>query len=408
MNPSLKNFIPKDGKRNDWYAIESAYPKWVQSMVSTPQDRFHHSEGDVWTHTKMVVDSLIDHPWWHALDEQGQRVTWLTTLLHDCGKPATTVHEESGRISSRGHSQRGAQDARIWLWNDGFPLHEREAVSLITDIHQTPFFTMNKDDYATKMKLWSRTVRLDWLATVAMADALGRRTDPFEMRQKTIEAVELFRLGCEDLFLWGAGCSSGNPYTWQKFMNSPETVAPEYPIVRPNGSDVIMLSGLPGMGKDYWAKKNVPDLPVLSYDDMRLSMNVVHGEKTGEVVHAIWEQAREYLRKKQPFVWNATHISKSMRSKALGLLWNYDANVTLTYLETQSPKTWRNQNNNRPDSVPDKALDQLLFRWEPPSYTEAENVQYWIDGIDQTATVEQMINIGQAPIPTVPSLYDAI
>ena len=137
-------------------------------------------------------------------------------------------------------------------------------------------------------------------------------------------------------------------------------------------------------------------------------MNVVHGEKTGEVVHAIWEQAREYLRKKQPFVWNATHISKSMRSKALGLLWNYDANVTLTYLETQSPKTWRNQNNNRPDSVPDKALDQLLFRWEPPSYTEAENVQYWIDGIDQTATVEQMINIGQAPIPTVPSLYDAI
>ena len=118
MNPkavatTLASFVPAPGDINSWPAIEAAYPQWVQAMHETQQDRFYHSEGDVWTHTKMVVDSLIAHPWWHELDPIGQRIAWLTTLLHDIGKPATTVHEENGRISSRGHSQRGAQDARV-------------------------------------------------------------------------------------------------------------------------------------------------------------------------------------------------------------------------------------------------------------------------------------------------------
>lgn len=393
----LVNFVPKPTMRNDWFALQEGYPEWVQAMQTTPQDIYYHSEGDVWTHTKMVVDSLIEHPWWQNLDERGQRITWLAALLHDTGKPATTVHEDNGRISSKGHSQRGTQDARLWLWQEELPMHEREAVTTLIGMHQMPFYTMTKDNYASQMKAWSRTVRLDWLATIAMADALGRTTSPIDMRQKTIDAVELFRMGCEDLGIWGDSCPSADNYTWQKFLNSPTSIAPEYPLVRPNGSDVIMLSGLPGMGKNHWIDKHASHLPVLSYDDMRIAMGVGHGEKTGEVVHAVWDQARELLRKKESFVWNATHISRTMRKKAQDLLWNYDAKTTLVYLETQTPKQWRNQNSNRTQSVPDKALDQLLFRWEPPAYTESEYVQYWVSGVDQTPTVEDIINIGQAP-----------
>ncbi len=395
---TLASFVPAPGDINPWSAIEAAYPQWVATMHATPQDRFYHSEGDVWTHTKMVVDALVAHPWWHELDPVGQRVTWLSALLHDTGKPATTALEDNGRISSRGHSQRGAQDARIWLWQEGLPMAEREAVCTLIGMHQMPFYTMTKDDYAIRLKSWSRMVRLDWLGTIAMADGRGRRTDPPSMWQNTIDAVEIFRMGCEDLGIWGNASASASAYTWQKFLNSPDTVAPEYLIRRPAGSQVVLLSGLPGMGKNTWADKHRPDLPVISYDDMREAMGVSHGQKTGEVVHAVWEQAKELLRQKKDFVWNATHISPTMRKKALDLLWNYDANGTIVHLETSTPQQWRQQNRNRPASVPEKALDELMLRWEPPAYTEAEQVQYWVDGIEKTQDIEHFINIGQTPV----------
>lgn len=396
---TLASFVPAPGDINPWLAIEAAYPQWVTTMHTTEQDRFYHNEGDVWTHTKMVVDALIAHPWWHELDTVGQRVTWLTALLHDTGKPATTVHESTGRISSRGHSQRGAQDARVWLWQEGLPMPEREAVCTLIGMHQMPFYIMNKDDSALRIKTWSRMARMDWLGVIAMADAHGRKTDPTEMWQTTIDAVELFRLGCEDLDVWGKATPSASSYTWQKFLNSPENVAPEYPIRRPEGSQVKLLSGLPGMGKNHWANKHYPGHPVISYDDMREEMGVGHGQKTGEVIHAVWDQAKELLRQKKDFVWNATHISPTMRKKALDLLWNYDANVTIVHLETSTPQQWRQQNRQRTASVPEKALDELVLRWEPPAYTEAEQVQYWVDGVEHTALVENFINIGQTTAP---------
>ena len=87
-----------------------------------------------------------------------------------------------------------------------------------------------------------------------------------------------------------------------------------------------------------------------------------------------------------------------MRKKALDLLWNYDANGTIVHLETSTPQQWRQQNRNRPASVPEKALDELMLRWEPPAYTEAEQVQYWVDGIEKTQDIEHFINIGQTPV----------
>lgn len=30
----------------------------LKSLQTTPQDLYYHAEGDVWTHTKMVLDSL--------------------------------------------------------------------------------------------------------------------------------------------------------------------------------------------------------------------------------------------------------------------------------------------------------------------------------------------------------------
>lgn len=76
-------------------------------LANTPQDKYHHSEGDVWTHTKMVVDSLLQTEEWTKLSEQNKRIMFLSTLLHDIAKPLCTEISEDGRVSSPGHSRKG-------------------------------------------------------------------------------------------------------------------------------------------------------------------------------------------------------------------------------------------------------------------------------------------------------------
>ena len=83
LAPTLASFVPAPGDINPWPAIEAAYPEWVKSMHATEQDRFYHSEGDVWTHTKMVVDALIAHPWWHELDDEYAADLFLRPFI--CG-----------------------------------------------------------------------------------------------------------------------------------------------------------------------------------------------------------------------------------------------------------------------------------------------------------------------------------
>ena len=89
----------------DWPAIEQLIDREV--MAATPQGPEYHAEGDVWTHTVMVCESLVGLAGWRALAPEARALVFAAALLHDLGKPATTRSEPGGRITSRGHSGRG-------------------------------------------------------------------------------------------------------------------------------------------------------------------------------------------------------------------------------------------------------------------------------------------------------------
>ena len=106
MTP-LDAFVPAGPDwRVDWEGLERAFP-WTEELRACPQDPLWHGEGDVWTHTRMVLDALAGMEDWRALDEAARRQLFLAALLHDIGKPACTETESDGRITSRGHSRRG-------------------------------------------------------------------------------------------------------------------------------------------------------------------------------------------------------------------------------------------------------------------------------------------------------------
>ncbi|UYQ92224.1 AAA family ATPase [Chitinophaga horti] len=143
---------------------------------------------------------------------------------------------------------------------------------------------------------------------------------------------------------------------------------------------VILMSGLPGAGKDTFIKKHYPDLPVISLDDIREQLNVQATDKSGngQAIQAAKEQARVYLRKKQPFVWNATNTTRQMRAQLISLFLTYKAAVKIVYLEVPYRKLLA-QNKNREAVVPAPAIEKLVRKLEVPALWEAHEVEYHIN-----------------------------
>ena len=52
-------YIP--GQLPDWQALERRF-SWFADMKDVPQDPEWHAEGDVFTHTKMVCEALLQLP----------------------------------------------------------------------------------------------------------------------------------------------------------------------------------------------------------------------------------------------------------------------------------------------------------------------------------------------------------
>jgi putative nucleotidyltransferase with HDIG domain len=115
--------------RVEWENIEQEFPA-LRLLAGCPQDSVHHAEGNVLIHTRMVVEALVSIPEWQALPSPERRIVFTAALLHDVAKPACTRIEDDGRITSRGHSKRGAIMARSLLWSMDLPLRPESKSSI--------------------------------------------------------------------------------------------------------------------------------------------------------------------------------------------------------------------------------------------------------------------------------------
>src|SRR3954453_13558950 len=99
---------------------------WVRALVDCPQDPIHHAEGNVWIHTRMVLETLLAMPAWPSLTEDERQAVWLGWLLPSVAKPFTPRVEDDGRVTAKGHSRAGELYARRLLWELGAPFALRE------------------------------------------------------------------------------------------------------------------------------------------------------------------------------------------------------------------------------------------------------------------------------------------
>ena len=354
--------------RIDWPALDAACP-WLGALAECPQDPIHHAEGDALVHTRLVCEALAARPAFRALPAAERAILFAAALLHDVAKPACTRHEPDGRITARGHSRRGAIQARVILWRRGVPFAAREQVASLVRWHQAPFFLIDRPDSRARAIAISQSARCDHLALLAEADARGRIAA--DQRQLIDNAI-LFAEYCREL-----GCLT-EPYPFPSdharflFFRRPGR-DPGYAPFDDTRCEATLLAGLPGAGKDHWLREHLPERPVISLDAIRAELGVAPTDEQGPVVARARELAREHLRAGRDFAWNGTNLSRDLREQCIGLFASYGARVRIVYVETSEARL-RRQNRERAAPVPEAVIERLLARWEVPDRTEAHRV----------------------------------
>ena len=364
----------------DWSALARVLDR--DALAATPQGPEYHAEGDVWTHTGMVCEALVALPAWRALPAAARAIVFAGAALHDIGKAASTRVEPDGRITSRGHSGRGEAMARTLLWRAGVPFGAREHVCALIRHHQVPFFLVESDEPVARQKLarLSTTTVCRWLALVAEADARGRRCrDPADL-QRIVNNTALFGEMAAEAGVLDGAWRFPSDHTRFVYLRSdaPERRAPDVTAHDDTRCEVIVMSGLPGAGKDAWLAARRPAPTVVALDDIRDQLDLDPGAGGSAVIAAARERARELLRRAEPFAWNATNVSRHLRASLVDFLTSYPARVHLVYLEVNAAAQ-EQRNRARARVVPAAAIERMLARWAPPSPAEAHRVTHLVD-----------------------------
>ena len=160
-------------------AIEQIFPE-IQNLIDVPQDREWHPEGDVFVHTKLVIDrarELVDD-----LSYPRKVTVMLAALAHDFGKPATTEFID-GRLRSRGHEEAGVAPAESFLSRinihtiDGYNVRE-QVIALVREHLKPGEFYKKRDEVGEgAFRRLARRCEPDLLYRVARADSLGRNAE---------------------------------------------------------------------------------------------------------------------------------------------------------------------------------------------------------------------------------------
>ncbi|HEY6362350.1 MAG TPA: HD domain-containing protein [Vicinamibacterales bacterium] len=159
----------------DLGVVDQVLPE-MRPLVGCEQEPDWHPEGDVWTHTLMVIDAA------RALNRDLDRPRMLAVMLgavcHDLGKPATTAVID-GRIRSLDHEDQGVAPTLRLLDRlnvhtiDGYDV--RGQVAGLVAQHLKPGMFYKADNVGDgAFRRLALKVDLELLGRVARADCLGR------------------------------------------------------------------------------------------------------------------------------------------------------------------------------------------------------------------------------------------
>jgi len=335
---------------------------WFAVLEKTPQDKIYHAEGNVGLHTEMVYNEVANL----QLPESDKYILALAAVFHDIAKPQCTLIEND-RVTSPGHGRKGASKmvALTYTWLS--PTIRQTLYHLIRLHGKPPHAWKGKTDIS--LALWSQDIRLDLLLTFVLCDLRGRICqDQADM----VSNIDLLIDLAKEQNCYTTPYAFANPEAkiWGNVDRLPTLDFVPFMV---STYEVYMLMGIPGSGKSHYVTKKLSHLPEICLDDLRLEVKEGTLEENQIFVEAK-ERCRKLLAAKEPFVFNATNITRSMRLKWLNFFYQYNATLKGIYIEPPYAKL-RAQNKNRTAAVPESVIADMFTILEYPNACEFHSLE---------------------------------
>ena len=136
------------------------------------------------------------------------------------------------------------------------------------------------------------------------------------------------------------------------------------------------MCGIPASGKSSYVRDS--KLPTVSFDDAKTELGIKQNDNSGAAYQLVVSRAKEFLRRKESFIWDSTNLSQQMRNKTLDLLYQYNAQVTIVYTE-QTESVIKERNIARDSTLTNKKIETMLHKWEVPTSMESHNILYLVN-----------------------------
>ena len=228
----------------------------VQALKETPQSPIWHAEGNVWNHTKAVVEHASNIAEWEGLNIPETEIFVTSALLHDIGKPATTFTGDDGKIHSYKHEIESEKIVRRLLWEEDVDKRERvcKLVRLHMDIHQLKNYWKFETFKKHIVDLMNKTEDFHLLCLLGLCDTKGAQ---YNSESKCIDVEK-----CEELCDFSR--DPNRRMDWR--------IRQLHRIYFPTKQTVVVLIGLPGAGKSLYASKQ--NATILSRDTIREELGI--------------------------------------------------------------------------------------------------------------------------------------
>jgi predicted kinase len=350
---------------------------WIQDMKSTIQDKVYHQEGNVYNHTKMVVNELFKQEEFQKLSIQEKHILVITAIFHDIEKRSTTVIEEDGRVTSKGHGIKGGKTTNYILYKDfNVPFNIRyEIVQLIKYHSKALWWETAKDSNHYVIKL-SLLLNNKYLVILSTADVNGRIAGD---TSRQLETIEFFKELCIENECYDKTKTFKSNLSRNYYIKNGGY--PEIEVFDDTKSNVKILCGIAGSGKDTHIR-DLKNFEVISLDDIRKEFKSKIGDKksAGRVIQEAKSRAKEYLRNNIDFIWNATNLTRNNRQQLINIFSPYKPYIEIIYIE-KDYNTLIKQNKERVESdlVPLDVIDNMIKKLELPELIETFDLKTYIN-----------------------------
>lgn len=154
----------------------------IAKLKDIPQEKQFHPEGNVWNHTKMVIDVAAKIK---SFSSDSKKFMW-SALLHDIGKIPTTKFIK-GRYRSYNHDVEGAK-MTYELLEKYQDIRFVDDVTEIVRFHMHHIYILKNLPFSNITKLLSSN-NFDDIILLFICDKLGRGNQDINENKKSLDEV---------------------------------------------------------------------------------------------------------------------------------------------------------------------------------------------------------------------------